>query len=157
MPYGLLSPGVLWLLLFFLVPLLTLARMSLSVKTSRFDPNDIEFTWEFSNYTNAISDYSDQFLRSFGYAGIATVLCIAIGYPMAYVIAFEAAGTGTCCSGLVVVPFFTSFLIRTIAWVNVLSDEGPVISIFDRLQLVSVLELPRDHERLAAALHATSR
>ena len=78
---------------------MTLARTSLSVKNSRFDPNDIEFTWEFSTYTNAISDYSEQFLRSFAYAGAATVLCIAIGYPMAYVIAFEAAGTATCCSG----------------------------------------------------------
>ena len=69
MPYGLLSPGVLWLLLFFLVPLVTLARTSLSVKKSRFDPNDIEFTWEFSTYTDAISDYSEQFIRSFVYAG----------------------------------------------------------------------------------------
>ena len=77
-PYGLLSPGVLWLLLFFLVPLVTLARTSLSVKHSRFDPNDIEFTWHVSTYTNAISEYSEQFARSFVYAGLATLLCIVI-------------------------------------------------------------------------------
>ena len=138
-PYGLLSPGVLWLLLFFLVPLVTLARTSLSVKTSRFDPNDIHFSWETANFTNAISDYSEQFIRSFVYAGIATLLCIAIGYPMAYVIAFRGGRFKNLLLGLVVVPFFTSFLIRTLAWVNVLSDQGPVISILDRLQLVSVL------------------
>ena len=75
-PYGLLSPGVLWLLLFFLVPLVTLARTSLSVKTSRFDPNDIDFTGELSNYTNALSDYSEQFIRSFVYAGTAGWMAI---------------------------------------------------------------------------------
>jgi spermidine/putrescine transport system permease protein len=139
-PYGLLSPGVLWLLLFFLVPLVTLARTSLSVKTSRFDPNDIDFTWELSNYTNAISDYSEQFLRSFAYAGTATVLCILIGYPMAYVIAFRGGRYRNLLLGLVVVPFFTSFLIRTLAWVNVLNDNGPVVSAIDRLQLTNVLD-----------------
>jgi spermidine/putrescine transport system permease protein len=139
-PYGLLSPGILWLLLFFLVPLVTLARTSLSVKTSRFDPNDIEFTWELSNYTSAISDYSEQFLRSFAYAGTATVLCILIGYPMAYVIAFRGGRYRNLLLGLVVVPFFTSFLIRTLAWVNVLNDNGPVVSAIDRLQLTSVLD-----------------
>jgi spermidine/putrescine transport system permease protein len=138
-PYGLLSPGVLWLLLFFLVPLVTLARTSLSVKTSRFDPNDIHFSWEFSTYSDAISNYSEQFIRSFVYAGLATILCIAIGYPMAYVIAFRGGRYRNLLLGLVVVPFFTSFLIRTLAWVNVLSDQGPVISMLDRLQLVSVL------------------
>ena len=153
MPYGLLSPGVLWLLLFFLVPLVTLARTSLSVKNSRFDPNDIEFTWEFSTYTNAISDYSEQFLRSFAYAGAATMLCIAIGYPMAYVIAFRGGRYRNLLLGLVVVPFFTSFLIRTLAWVNVLSDQGPVISHPRPPAARRRPQLARDHERRAAAVH----
>jgi spermidine/putrescine transport system permease protein len=139
-PYGLLSPGILWLILFFLVPLVTLARTSLSVKTSRFDPNDIDFTWELSNYTSAISDYSEQFVRSFAYAGVATLLCIVIGYPMAYVIAFRGGRFRNVLLGLVVVPFFTSFLIRTLAWVNVLSDQGPVVSAFDSLQLTGLLD-----------------
>lgn len=138
-PYGLLSPGILWLILFFLVPLVTLARTSLSVKTSRFDPNDIDFTWELANYTSAISDYSEQFIRSFAYAGAATLLCIAIGYPMAYVIAFRGGRFRSVLLGLVVVPFFTSFLIRTLAWVNVLADQGPVVSAFDNLQLTGLL------------------
>jgi spermidine/putrescine transport system permease protein len=138
-PYALLTPGMLWLLLFFLVPLVTLARTSLSVKESRFAV-DATFTWEFSNYTDAISDYSEQFARSFLYAGAATLICIAIGYPVAYVIAFRGGRFKNVLLGLVVVPFFTSFLIRTLAWATVLSDSGPVLSLLDSLSLVGVLE-----------------
>src|SRR3990172_6441428 len=82
-PYGLLSPGVLWLILFFLVPVLTLVRASLSERPNRFLPSELEFSWDFSNYTDALSRFSTQFGRSFVYAGIATLLCIAIGYPLA--------------------------------------------------------------------------
>ena len=139
-PYGLLSPGMLWLILFFLVPLVTLARTSLSVKTSRFDPNDISFTWELSNYTSSISDFSEQFIRSFLYAGAATLLCVAIGYPVAYVIAFRGGRFKNVLLGLVVVPFFTSFLIRTLAWATVLADNGPVLSILDGAGFVRPLE-----------------
>lgn len=133
-PYALLTPGMLWLVLFFLVPLYTLARTSLSVKESRFAV-DATFTWEISNFTNALSDYSDQFLRSIAYAGIATVACIAIGYPVAYVIAVRGGRFKNVLLGLVVVPFFTSFLIRTLAWATVLSDNGPALSLVDRLSL----------------------
>ena len=138
-PYALLSPGMLWLTLFFLVPLVTLARTSLSVKESRFAV-DAEFTWHLANFTDALRDYSDQFVRSFAYAGAATVLCIAIGYPMAYVIAVRGGRYKSVLLGLVVVPFFTSFLIRTLAWATVLSDNGPVLSMLDRFSLVGVLE-----------------
>ena len=138
-PYALLSPGMLWLLLFFLVPLVTLARTSLSVKEGRFDLSP-SFSWELSNYTNAISDYSEQFIRSFAYAGVATVLCIAIGYPVAYVIAFRGGRWRNVLLGLVVVPFFTSFLIRTLAWQTVLFDDGPLLGVLDQLRLVGVLE-----------------
>lgn len=138
-PYALLAPGVVWLILFFLVPLVTLARTSLSVKESRFAV-DAEFRWQISNFTDAISDYSEQFVRSFAYAGTATLLCIAIGYPMAYVIAFRGGRFKNVLLGLVVVPFFTSFLIRTLAWQTVLFDNGPVLSVLDDLSLVGVLE-----------------
>ena len=113
-PLGLLSPGMIWLILFFVLPLVTLARTSLSVKESRF-AQDASFTWAWSNFTNAIGDYSEQFIRSFVYAGTATLLCIAIGYPVAYVIAFRGGRYKNALLGLVVVPFFTSFLIRTLA------------------------------------------
>ncbi|MGQ0434023.1 MAG: ABC transporter permease, partial [Microthrixaceae bacterium] len=139
MPYALLTPGMLWLTLFFLVPLYTLGRTSLSVKEGRFAV-DATFTWRISNFTDAINDYSDQFIRSFAYAGAATLACIAIGYPVAYVIAFRGGRFKNVLLGLVVVPFFTSFLIRTLAWATVLSDSGPALSLVSRLSLGGVLD-----------------
>ena len=129
-PYALLSPGVLWLVLFFLVPLATLARISLSEQANRFTL-DFEFTGAVSNYTDAISRYGEIFLRSFRYAGIATVLCILIGYPLAYVVAFRGGRWKNLLIGLVVVPFFTSYLIRTIAWTTIMGDDGPVIGVME--------------------------
>lgn len=126
-PYGLLSPGVLWLALFFLLPLAFLLRMSLSTRENRYT-GETTFDWNWDNYTGAFTDYGEQFLRAFGYAGAATVLCILIGYPMAYFIARYGGAWRNRLLGLVILPFFTSFLIRTLAWQNILADEGPVVS-----------------------------
>ncbi len=139
-PYGRLAPGVLWLLLFFLVPLVTLVRTSLSEKGSAFDPNDIELTWRFATYGDAISDNTEQLVRSFVYAGTATLLCILIGFPLAYVIATRGGRFRNVLLGLVVVPFFMSFLIRTLAWSAILGDEGPVVGILDGLSLMGLLD-----------------
>lgn len=139
-PYALLSPGMLWLILFFLVPLVTLVRTSLSQKGSAFNPNDIHLTWHVATYSDALSQYSEQFIRSFAYAGIATVLCIAIGFPLAYVIATRGGRFKNVLLGLVVVPFFTSFLIRTLAWQAILGDRGPVVALLDGLSLMGPLE-----------------
>src|SRR3954454_9262530 len=139
-PFALLSPGTLWLGLFFVVPLITLLKTSLSVKGSVFDPNDIEFTWHWANYTEAIRDNSEQFIRSFTYAGTATVLCILLGYPVAYVIATRGGRFKNLLLGLVVVPFFTSFLIRTLSWQTLLGDSGPVVRVVDALHLMGLLE-----------------
>jgi spermidine/putrescine transport system permease protein len=138
-PYGLLKPGILWLCLFFLAPLWSMLQMSLSSKQSRFDffPS---FTWEWSNYSDAVTNFGPQFTRSFSYAAAATILTIAIGYPLAYVIAFRGGRYRTILLGLVAVPFFTSYLIRTLAWQNLLADSGPVVSMVNRLQLSGVLE-----------------
>lgn len=138
-PYALLSPGMIWLILFFLVPLATLLKTSLSAKPSRFVP-DVEFGWEFSNYTDSLSTYSEQFIRSFAYAGAATLLCVAIGYPVAYVIATRGGRFKNVLLGLVVVPFFTSFLIRTLSWQSVLSDNGPAVFLLERLHLMGLLD-----------------
>lgn len=138
-PAGLLSPGMIWLILFFLVPLWTLAKTSLSTKESRFD-FEPTFDWNFANYTDAISTYGDQFIRSFLYAGAATIICILIGYPTAYVIAFRGGKYRNILLGLVVVPFFTSFLIRTLAWTTILADRGPVVSTLETLSLTGPLE-----------------
>ena len=138
-PYGLLKPGTLWLALFYLAPLWTLLRISLSSKESRFSV-DYQFTWEVSNYLAAFTEFGPQFTRAFLYAGTATLLTIAIGYPLAYVIAFRGGKYRNILIGLVVVPFFTSYLIRTIAWSFILADSGIVVSTFDRLHLVGLLE-----------------
>lgn len=138
-PYALLTPGALWLTLFFLVPLVTLLRTALSVKESRFEPEPT-FSWAFANFGDALSQYSNQFIRSFLYAGAASILCVLIGYPVAYVIATRGGRYRNVLLGLVVVPFFTSFLIRTLAWQTVLSDQGPVLGLVDALHLTGLLE-----------------
>jgi spermidine/putrescine transport system permease protein len=138
-PYLLITPGVLWLALFFLVPVALLARMSLSVKEGRWDL-DPGFAWEWQNYTDALSTFRDQLTRSFLYAGAATIACILIGYPIAYVIAVRGGRYRNVLLGLVVVPLFTSFLIRTIAWRSILADEGPVLYALGALGLVGVLD-----------------
>jgi spermidine/putrescine transport system permease protein len=111
----------------------------LSTKTSRFD-FDPTFDWNFANFTDSISQFQDQFIRSFVYAGAATILCILIGYPVAYVMAFRGGKYKNVLLGLVVVPFFTSFLIRTLAWTTILADGGPVLSIVDKFNLIGPLE-----------------
>ena len=138
-PYGLLKPGILWLCLFFLAPLWTMATMSLSAKKTRFDFFP-EFSWHWDNYRTALTDFAPQFGRSFGYAATATVLTLLIGYPLAYAIAFRGGKYKNALIGLVVVPFFTSYLIRTLAWGNLLADEGPIVSLINRVHARGLLE-----------------
>ncbi len=138
-PYGLLKPGMLWLALFYLAPLFTLLRLSLSTLPSRFAV-EAEFDWNFDNYVTAFTDFAPQFQRAFVYAGIATVLTIAIGYPLAYVIAFRGGKYRTLLLGLVVIPFFTSYLIRTIAWRSLLSDNGFATGAIDAVGLTWFFE-----------------
>lgn len=138
-PYGLLKPGILWLSLFFLAPLWSMLQMSLSARESRFDffPT---FSWEWGNYSTAFRDFGPQFTRSFLYAAIATILTLLIGYPLAYVIAFRGGKYKSLLLGLVAVPFFTSYLIRTLAWQNLLADSGPVVGFFDAVRLTPLLD-----------------
>ena len=135
----LLIPGMLFTFVFFIVPLITLLKISLSTKPDRLLPN-YEFTWEWSNFTTAFDDFGEQLLRSFVYAGIATVLCLLIAYPIAYFIAFKAGRYRNVLLGLVMVPFFTSFLLRTIAWQSLLNDNGPVLGVIEALSLDGFLE-----------------
>src|SRR5688500_4069472 len=100
---------MLWLVLFFLVPMWSLLRIALSEKPNVFLP-DYEFTWQWSNFSSAIDRFQPQLIRSFTYAGIATVLCILIGYPLAYFIALKGGRYRNLLLGMVMVPFFTSFL-----------------------------------------------
>ena len=137
-PFGLLSPGVIWLTLFFLGPLASLARMSLSSKQSRFD-FEPSFNWDWSNYGDVFSEYGTQLSRSFGFAAAATVLCLLIGYPMAYWVAMHAGRWRNLLIGLVVVPFLTSFLLRTISWTVLLADSSMVVRAVRAMGLLRVL------------------
>lgn len=121
-PYFLLGPGTIWLVLFFVVPLFYMAELSLWSGVI----GEFEFSWNWSNYSEALSAYDTQFVRSFEYAGAATLLALVISYPLAYAIAFKAGRWRNLMLFAVVAPFFTTYLIRTIAWETILSDESPV-------------------------------
>jgi spermidine/putrescine transport system permease protein len=121
-PYFLLGPGTIWLILFFVVPLFYMAELSLWSGVI----GEFEFSWNWSNYSEALSAYDTQFVRSFEYAGAATLLALVIAYPLAYAIAFKAGRWRNLMLFAVVAPFFTTYLIRTIAWETILSDESPV-------------------------------
>ena len=138
-PYGLLKPGMLWLALFFLAPVWSLLRISLSTKESSFS-FQYDFNLAFQNYATAFQDFGKQFEHAFVYAAIATVLTILIGYPLAYVIAFRGGKYKNILLGLVVIPFFTSYLIRTIAWSTILADRGFVVRAMNAVGLGSVFE-----------------
>jgi spermidine/putrescine transport system permease protein len=130
-PYLLLGPGTLWLVVFFVVPLYYMAKLSLE---SGF-VGSLEFTWHWSNYSEALSAYDTQFVRSFLYAGTATLLALVISYPLAYTIAFKAGRWRNALLFAVVAPFFTTYLIRTIAWETILSDESPVTEVLHAVGL----------------------
>ena len=130
-PYFLLGPGTIWLLVFFVVPLYYLGKLSLE---SGF-VGEFHFNWNWSNYSEALSNYDTQFIRSFTYAGTATLLSLIIAYPLAYVIAFKAGRWKNVLLFAVVAPFFTTYLIRTIAWETILSDESPVTNVLQAIGL----------------------
>ncbi|WP_428983102.1 ABC transporter permease [Phytohabitans maris] len=128
LPYLLLLPGGLWLTVFFAVPAVQLAA------TSLYDPSGslqegYAMTWEFGNYADALSAYWPHFVRSLVYAGIATLLCLLLGYPLAYAIAQKATRFKNLMLVCVIAPFFTSFLVRTLAWKTILSDNGFVVGL----------------------------
>ena len=138
-PYVLLIPGMLFTFVFFIVPLVTLLKISLSTKPDRLLPN-YEFSWEWDNFTTAFDDFGEELLRSFAYAAIATLLCLLIAYPIAYFIAFKAGKYRNILLGMVMVPFFTSFLLRTIAWRTLLNDNGPVLGILEATSIDGLLD-----------------
>lgn len=134
-PWLLLLPGLLWLVVFFLVPILT--SVGASVQSGNSDEG-YQLTWEWGNYGKAFSDYLPQYGHSLLYSVLCTVLCLALGYPVAYFIAFKGGRFKGALMTLVVVPSFTSFLIRTIAWKTILSDNGPVVDTLRSLHVLSV-------------------
>ncbi len=130
-PYALLAPGAVWLVLFFVVPLYYMGKLSLETGTV----GALEFNWQWSNYGDALSLYDTQFVRSFVYAGLATLFALLLAYPLAYAIAFKAGRWRNLLLFAVVAPFFTTYLIRTLAWETILSDQSPVVGVLDFLGL----------------------
>jgi spermidine/putrescine transport system permease protein len=133
--YLLLLPGLLWLVVFFIVPTIQL------VATSLYDPNGsldtgYAMTWSFSTYWDALSEFRAPFLRSLLYAGVATVVAVLLAYPLAYAIAFKAGRWKNLMLVLVIAPFFTSFLVRTLAWKSILSDNGFVVNTLQALHIL---------------------
>jgi spermidine/putrescine transport system permease protein len=142
LPWLFLGPGLLWLIIFFAIPLINQLNVSLQSGDAE---TGYTFTWEFSVYTNAISDYSEHFLRSVGYSATATILCLIIGFPLAYFTAFKAGRYKNLILLLIILPFFVSYVLRTVAWQLILSDSGWVA---ERLRDVGLLS---DDGRLLAS------
>jgi spermidine/putrescine transport system permease protein len=131
-PYALLTPGTAWLVVFFVVPMYYLGKMALSQGLFPI----FSFGWAWGNFSYAVSTYSTQFIRSLEYAGIATAVALAISYPLAYWIAFRGGKWKNLFLLLVIAPFFVTYLIRTLAWETILSDNGVVVR---SLQAVHIL------------------
>ena len=117
--YLLLLPGALWLGVFFVLPLVQLATVSLQSRYPGF-PGYYYRDVNFENYASALTDYAPHFARSFLYAGLATLLAFVVAYPLAYAMAFKAGRWRNLMMICVIAPFFTSFILRTFAWSQII-------------------------------------
>lgn len=134
-PYALMGPGLVWLLLFFVVPLYFMGRLSL--ESGSLETGGFQFTWEWSNYRDSLELFQTQFFRGFAFAGAATAIALLVAYPLAYAIAFRGGKWKNALLFAVVAPFFTTYLIRTIAWRTILSDDGAVVEVMQSLGLLA--------------------
>src|SRR5258708_10447179 len=133
-PYLLILPGGLWLAIFFVIPVIAL----ISLSTQQGDVVDgFTQTFHFANYAAAWDNYHEQFLRSLLYGGLATVVCIALAYPMAYWIAFRGGARKSLYLFLILLPFFVSFVLRTVSWQYILGDNGLVLGPLKSIGLLS--------------------
>src|ERR687885_779079 len=119
-----------------------MVRLSLETGTL----GTFRFNWQWSNYSDALSLYDSTFLRSFYYAGAATLIALVISYPLAYAIAFKGGKWKNAMLFAVIAPFFTTYLVRTLAWETILSDQSPVV---DAMRTIGVI--PGDGRVLATA------
>jgi spermidine/putrescine transport system permease protein len=132
-PYLLLAPGLAWLAFFFLVPMYYLGYTSLQ-EGDLF--SGYTFAWAWGNYSDAFSLYRGHFVRSLEYAGVATIIAFLISYPLAYWIAFRGGRWKNLLLLLIIAPFFVTYLIRTLAWKSILSDQGFVVDVLQSLNLL---------------------
>jgi spermidine/putrescine transport system permease protein len=120
-PYLLILPGGLWLVLFFVVPMV--AMLSLSLQQGDI-VSGYTLTWHWQTYADALRNYHDQIVRSLEYGVAATVIQLALAYPIAYWIAFKGGTRKSVYLFLLLLPFFVSFVLRTISWQFFLADDG---------------------------------
>ena len=133
-PYFLLAPGAIWLALFFIVPMYFMGELAL--RSGTFDAG-YNFSWQFSNFPDALEGRWEQIGRTFFYAGAATLIALLIAYPLAYAIAIRANPRWRLLLLFAVIaPFFTTYLIRTIAWETILADSGVVVDVFRTVGLL---------------------
>jgi spermidine/putrescine transport system permease protein len=133
--YLLLLPGAIWLGLFFVIPFYSL------IATSLYDPNGsvlggYHVTYHVANFWDALQAYWGPLVRALGYAALASLICLVLGYVLAYAIAFKAGRWRTLLLVLVIAPFFTSFLLRTLSWKLILADNGWVVSTLRHLHIL---------------------
>jgi spermidine/putrescine transport system permease protein len=142
-PYYLVLPGWLWLALFFVVP--TFVMLSVSTQTGDI-VSGFKQTFHWHSYVEAWDRYHVQLVRSLVYGLAATLLCLLIGYPVAYWIAFRGGPYKSSLLFLLLLPFFVSFVIRTLSWNFILSDNGILLSPLRHLGLIGsrfhVLQTP---------------
>jgi spermidine/putrescine transport system permease protein len=148
LPWLLMTPGLLWLLLFFALPNIQMIAMSLSTGSLR---SGFHFSWDFDNYVGAFGRFPVQFRNSLVFGGLATLLTFLVGYPLAYGIAFRGGRYKNILLFLVIAPFFTSFLIRTISWRIILGQEGPILGVMN-----AVLDLPATFSLIRTPLAVVS-
>jgi spermidine/putrescine transport system permease protein len=133
--YLLMIPAAVWLGLFFVIPFYSL------VATSLYDPSGSDFrgwemTYAFGNYVDALQDYWQPLVRALLYAAAATLICLVLGYVLAYAIAFKSGRWKTLLLVLVIAPFFTSFLLRTLSWQLILADDGFIVDVLQFLHIL---------------------
>ena len=133
-PYALLLPGLLWLVVFYVYPAFQMFLVSLW--TGNLD-DGFSQTWNWGIYPEAIGEYWPWLARSIVYGGLATALAFALGFPLAYAIAFRGGAYKNLLLFLVIAPFFTSFLLRTISWKIILADNGLLLGPLKELGLLS--------------------
>jgi spermidine/putrescine transport system permease protein len=128
------APGLAWLIVFYAIPIAS--QLWVSLQTGNPDDGFTQ-TWNWDVYPDALSEYDEQLLRSFQYAAIATLLCFVIAFPLAYFIAVKAGRFRNLFLLLIILPFFTSQIMRTVAWQTILTDDGWVVDTMKTLGLVS--------------------
>jgi spermidine/putrescine transport system permease protein len=132
-PLLLVTPGLVWLLVFFALP--SLNQLYVSLQEGSLE-RGYAFNWNWSVYGDVISRYGEQFWRSIGYAATATAFALAISFPLAYFIAFRSGRWKNVLLLLIILPFFTSYLVRTVAWQTILSDDGFVVNTLQTLGIL---------------------